>query len=59
MKEHSSYITSDSNSIDVKFQNFFTCPEGNGNNYSLKDLDQMLLFKHYLNGLVFLFVTVM
>ena len=59
MKELSTYMRFYSSNFDVKFQNFFECPQGNANNYSINDLDHMLNYKHYLNGWVFLFVTVM
>ena len=53
------YLKLYSNYLDVKFQKNFECPQGNANNYSIKDLDEMLSYKHYLNGCMFLLAALM
>ena len=58
MKEVSNHQENPSIYFEAKLHNFFTCPQVNSNNYSIMDLDGMLTFKHYLNGWVFLFVTI-
>ena len=55
----SSYMKVSSTSVDFKFLSLFTCPQGKSNNYTNVDLDNMLTYKHYLNGWISLVVTLM